>query len=269
MVVLVPFQIIIIQSYIIQYIYCLYIIGSVGLTHPIDAQSDSDLGNLKAKTSWTFCHAPQTIPEHFYSVCGKVYLLKEATSIMEHHCHEGRKWSVTIFRCVLCVKVTSTWMSKPKVSQQNTDKSITLYMHWVIHLSSKKTWFIRQGIFFHCSIVQYWCSCAHCRHFWQWTGVIMSWLHSPIHSKLWCTVCSDTFLSGKAWSSSAVWATVSCPSLHHFYLLLLTITNHCIPGIAHENCHFGNALTDLASNLAIYIWPFIPFAFAFSLLPSH
>ncbi len=39
------------NHHIIQYTYCLFIIRSVGLTHPIEAQSDSDMWNLKVKAT--------------------------------------------------------------------------------------------------------------------------------------------------------------------------------------------------------------------------
>ncbi len=123
-------------------------------------------------------------------------------------------WSTFIFKC--------TWMSVPRVCQLNIAQSITLllsacFLHkvhpaaisspskWRTHTHPSK-WFKRrhdssdQATFFHCSIVQFWRSCAHSRHF--------SGAHHG-YFDLQCTVCSDTFLSWPALSLSAVWATVA------------------------------------------------------------
>ena len=135
-----------------------------------------------------------------------------------------------------------------------------------------------QASFFHCSVVQFWCSRAHCRCFQQWTDVSMGtltglWLHSPICNKLWCTVCSDTYLLEPALTFSAIWATVAClirpcgpafsPHVHQWALTahdlvaiqrssilgpLLTCTDHCRPGTPHNSCSFGHALTQLSSH---------------------
>ncbi len=56
-----------------------------------------------------------------------------------------------------------------------------------------------QTTFFHWSKIQFWCLRALCRWLWWWTGVIIGTLtdlqlRSLIHSRVWCTVCCDTFL---------------------------------------------------------------------------
>lgn len=64
------------------------------------------------------------------------------------------------------------------------------------------------------SVVQFWCSRAYYWSFRGWTGVSMGTLsglqlRSPILNKLWCFVCSDSFLLEPAWTLSAVCATVA------------------------------------------------------------
>ena len=130
----------------------------------------------------------------------------------------------------------STWIARPKVSKQNIAQIITLplpacpphIVHPGVMCSPGKwrtstrlpTWCKRkrdwgdQATFFHCSVVQFWCSCAHCWCFWRWTGVSMDTLTgvrlcSSIHNKLWYTVSSDTFVSEPTLTSSAIWATVA------------------------------------------------------------
>ena len=188
-------------------------------------------------TSWINCCVSQTIPESFF-LCGRLHYLAE-------RCHwyqgiqfpwKGWTWSATILRKAVDVKVTSTWMAGPKAFQKNISQSITLplpsYLFPIVHpgamcssgkqrtLTRPSMWCKRtcdspdQTTFFNCSVVQFWCSHAHCRCFRKWTGVSISILtglrlRSPIRNKLQCTVCSETILSEPALTFSAIWATVA------------------------------------------------------------
>jgi len=82
-----------------------------------------------------------------------------------------------------------------------------------------------QATFFHCSVVQFWCSRAHCWPLWRWTGVSMGTLTglrlcNPIRNKLMNCVfwhlsirTSINFLSNSSYSSSSVfvhhWASAT------------------------------------------------------------
>lgn len=85
-----------------------------------------------------------------------------------------------------------------------------------VQVMRKKRGFIRPG--HHCSVVQFWCSHAHCSDFWGWIGVSMG----PLRSYLWCTVfchlsirTSSNFSSDLCDSSFSVgWDNTGKPSLH-------------------------------------------------------
>lgn len=77
----------------------------------------------------THCCAHQTIPEPFCFLAGNSILLRD-------HSHPGAPlpWKgehglhqcLAGCYCTVCAKATSTWMDGPKVSQQNTDQSLTV-----------------------------------------------------------------------------------------------------------------------------------------------
>ena len=89
-------------------------------------------------------------------------------------------WSATTPKKLVCVRLTSTWMAGPKVSQQNIAQSITrpppACFLPIVHpgtMCSPGKWRIRtrpstwckrnrdssdQATFFHCSVVRFWCS---------------------------------------------------------------------------------------------------------------
>ncbi len=228
-------------------------IGFVHPAHPIDAQLDWDLGNLKAtSTPWTVAGVAGALS------CWKRPLLSGNTIDMK-----GCMWSAAIFSQVVRVKVTSTWMPGSKVSQQNIAQSITLLSpmfllptlhplaissntHAPGHPSGLKRDSSDQATFFHCSMVQFCRLLAHYRYFRKWTGIIMGtltslWLCSPIRSKLWCTCISEP------------WALMNLTLVHQLSFLaplLIGTNNHCIPGMPQKSFHFDNA-----SCLAIIIWP--------------
>ena len=80
------------------------------------------------------------------------------------------------------------------------------------------TWYKRehdssdQAIFFHYSIVPFWCSCVHCWHCWcstrDSTGTLTG-MQPRTQQKLWCIVYSDQFRSEPELTSSAVRATIA------------------------------------------------------------
>ena len=141
-------------------------IGLVCPAHPTDAWLDWDLGNFKAKsTPWTHCCVPQTIPRPFLQ-CGKVREPAE-----RGHTHQGIPFP---WRAVLCLQqCLGTWCTskqRPHEWQDPRFPSRTLpslpifspgewHTHYqpsrwckMKHDSSDKT------NFFHCSMVQFWCS---------------------------------------------------------------------------------------------------------------
>ena len=130
-----------------------------------------------------------------------------------------------------------------------------------------------QATVFYCSVVQFWCSCTHCWHFWRWTGVSMDTLTgvrlcSHISSRLRCIVSSDTFVSEQALTSAAIWATAahlldrttlaSLSSQHAYdpvggsplFLPFTSFDNYCPlqTGTPHYSCSSGDALTQLSSH---------------------
>lgn len=90
------------------------------------------------------------------------------------HCSEDHKTS----DCLPSMHVALLCHLPPRKATQ-TDPAV----HMIIY----------QTTFF---MLRFWCSCAHCRHFHLRPGVSIvgavtgPWLCSPLHSKLWCTVCS-------------------------------------------------------------------------------
>lgn len=54
----------------------------------------------------------------------------------------------------------------------------TIKVHTPLHMMYKKCALLDQAAFFPCSIVQFWCSGAHCRCSWQWTG--SAWTLWPV-----------------------------------------------------------------------------------------
>lgn len=107
-----------------------------------------------------------------------------------------------------------------------------------LHISKRKRGSSVQATFFHCSTAQFWHSHACCRHYWQWTGVIMCTLtgpHSSICRKimmrcvLWhLLVIFQQFTPAALlcdwtrWSSLHTSVSLRCPSLHYFWSVLTT-----------------------------------------------
>lgn len=102
------------------------LIGFIFPIYPTNAQClDWDLENLKSKTTPQVCFCVlQIIPEPFFQR-GRVHYLVE-----RGHCHPGTYfhewyiWSKTMFTKVVHMKVTSTWITEPKVSQKNIKKNL-------------------------------------------------------------------------------------------------------------------------------------------------
>ncbi len=63
-------------------------IGFVGPAHPLDALSDWDLGNLKAKaTLWNLCHVLKPFLNNFCSVAGSI--IHEGVYVVCNHLYVG------------------------------------------------------------------------------------------------------------------------------------------------------------------------------------
>ena len=151
------------------------------------------------------CCAPQTIPEPFLLCCMVRYPAERG------HSHQGIGQNQSQQNIAQSITLPPTSMPS------SHSASCAMCSPGKQHTSTRpSTWCKRKressdrANFFHCSVVQFWCSQAH---FQQWTGVSMGtltglWLCSPIHNKRLCTVYSDTFLSEPAFTS-AIWATVA------------------------------------------------------------
>lgn len=136
-------------------------------------------------------------------------------------------------------------MAGPEVSQ-------LAFFPWCI----QEMWFIRLD---HLLPLFYSPVLIHCSCFLRRAYVSMNTLNglcSLIHSKLGCTVCSDTLLSEPAWTFLVLWASVtiagkineswapmSLSPVHQLSFLwpLWLSTNHCRWGI----CSTGNVLNRL------------------------
>lgn len=132
---------------------------------------------MAKSTLWTLFHVPQTIPWTIFTVwqdvlpcwCIILPLLLGNTLVMK-----GSIWSATVFKLV----VSSTWMTAPKVSQQNIAKGITLHLSACLlpivhpavifslvksHTGNLVLYICKrihdsvQAIFFRCSMIQFWC----------------------------------------------------------------------------------------------------------------
>ncbi len=95
----------------------------VGPAHPIDAQSDS--GEFGAQSNTLNSLSCSSFRNSFCSVAGAL-CWKRALSSGNTTAMKWCTWSATMFRSVVRVKVTFSWMPGPKVSQQNIAQSIRL-----------------------------------------------------------------------------------------------------------------------------------------------
>ncbi len=66
-----------------------------------------------------------------------------------------------------------TWPSSHCADSCHLLPKKTTHTHWPSTLSKRTRDSWDHVTSFHCSMVQFWCSHAHCKHFRHWTGVIM------------------------------------------------------------------------------------------------
>ena len=159
------------------------------------------------------------------------------TDISFHHCVKSYYQN--------SAAVTSTLMAGPNFYQQILAKSITLPLLAcilpIVHpgamcslgmwctCTRPFTWCKRkcnssdQATLFHCSVVQFWCSCAHFWHFWH----IWRWIGSAWAPWLVCSYVA--LLHCVFWHLSILLKSYACP----FFLLLThnfedNIFTHCL-----------------------------------------
>lgn len=234
----------------------------------IDLRSGEFGGQLKT-SNLLLCPS-----NHFWTIFAlwHIILLKEATVVGECDFHER-----AILRYVVRVKVISTWMPRPKLSQQNIGQSITLstclasfhsrfgamcssekrhkHTHHLHDAKWKCKCQTRAPSSIPLSSFREWCSRAHCSCIHQWTGVSMGTL---IDLRL-TNVYSDIFPSESELTFMVIWATVAC-LLHYTtqarlcslppllrlghswpcrWFTTVSLLDHCKLGTPHMSCSFG------------------------------